>query len=247
MTKRAFVRPATALAVTLVTVLALVPTTLAGRPSPPRAPITFAGYTWAVKSSAGKVGPGPNYFSSSTPNVWADGAGLHLRITKQGGRWYSAEVVLQGNLGYGTYRWTLASRVDSLDKNVVLGLFTWDDAPADAHRELDVEFARWGNAADPTNSQYVVQPYDAAGHLVRWTQPAVTTSSHSFTWSPTNVAFQSTSGGSTIGSWTFGGTGIPHPGAENTRMNLWLFQGKAPSNGQPVEVVISNFEFIPSP
>jgi hypothetical protein len=28
-------------------------------------------------------------------------------------------------------------------------------------------------------------------------------------------------------------------------MNLWLYQGHGPTNGQPVEVVISNFEFIP--
>lgn len=164
---------------------------------------------------------------------------------KANGRWYSAEVVLQANLGYGTYRWSLASPVGSLDRNVVLGLFTWDDAPTDAHRELDVEFARWGNAADSTNAQYVVQPWDVTGHLVRWTQPAVATSAHSFTWSPTSVAFLSTSGGSVIGSWTFTGTGIPHPGAENARINLWLYQGKAPSDGQSVEVVISKFEFIP--
>lgn len=87
-----FARTSTALGAALITVLALAPITLAGKPSPPRAPIGFAGYTWAVKSSAGKVGPGPNYFSSSTSNVWVDGAGLHLKITKAKARWYSAEV-----------------------------------------------------------------------------------------------------------------------------------------------------------
>lgn len=245
MIKRAFVRPATVFALSLVTVLAVAPTTLAARPSPPRGPISFAGYTWNVKSSHGKVGPGPNYFSNSASNVWVDSAGLHLKITQSKGRWYSAEVVLQGNLGYGTYRFTLGSSVGSLDPNVVLGLFTWDDAPADAHRELDIEFAKWGNAADPTNAQYVVQPWDSTGHLVRWTQPTTTASAHSFAWSPTSVAFRSTAGTSTIASWTFTGAGIPHPGAENARIDLWLYQGNAPSNGQPVEVLISKFEFIP--
>jgi hypothetical protein len=28
-------------------------------------------------------------------------------------------------------------------------------------------------------------------------------------------------------------------------INLWLFQGNAPSNGQPVEAVIAGFEFTP--
>jgi hypothetical protein len=234
------------LVLALATLLVLAPTAQAGRPNPPRGPISFAGYTWAVKSSAGKVGPGPNYFSNSTSNVWVDTAGLHLKITQSKGKWYCAEVVLQGNLGYGTYRWTLGSSVGSLDPNVTLGLFTWDDAPADAHRELDIEFAKWGNAADPTNAQYVVQPYDSPGHLVRFTQPTATSSVHSFTWRPSFVGFSSNAGSSAVASWTFSDTaGIPHPGAENARINLWLFQGHAPANGQSVEVVISNFEFIP--
>lgn len=32
--------------------------------------IDFAGYQWFVKSSATPVGPGPNYFSDTTNNVW---------------------------------------------------------------------------------------------------------------------------------------------------------------------------------
>jgi hypothetical protein len=247
MTSRAFGRLVGVLSLSVVAALALTPVVLAGRPAPPRAPISFAGYSWAVKSSAGKVGPGPNYFSSSPSNVWVDSAGLHMKITRSGGRWYSAEVILQRNLGYGTYRWTLGSSVGSLDRNVVLGLFTWDDANTDNHRELDVEVAKWGNASDPTNAQYVVQPYDAAGHLVRWTQPTTAPTSQAFTWTPSSVAFETKAGASTIQSWTFTGSGVPRPGGENARINLWLYQGRAPANGQPVEVVISNFEFIPAP
>ena len=112
------------------------------RPSPSRA-ITFSGYTWDVKSSAGKVGPGPNSFSNSASNVWVDASGrLHLRITLSKGHWYCAEVVNRQSLGRGTYAWTLDSPVDALDPNVTLGLFTWNDDPAYNHRELDVELAR---------------------------------------------------------------------------------------------------------
>jgi len=28
-------------------------------------------------------------------------------------------------------------------------------------------------------------------------------------------------------------------------MNLWLYQGRAPKDGQPVEVVVNRFEFAP--
>ena len=78
--------------------------------------IQFSGYTWMVKKSAGKVGPGPNYFSDSTANVFVDTAGrLHLRMTKSRNKWYCAEVICTQSLGYGTYRFYLDSAVDALD------------------------------------------------------------------------------------------------------------------------------------
>ena len=222
----------------------LASTVAAGKPLPPPADVSFAGYQWAVKQSAGRVGPGPNYFSGA--NVRVDAAGLHLSITKNGNKWHAAEVINRASLGYGTYTWTLASPVNALDPSVVLGLFTWNDDPAYAHRELDIEFARWSNAADPTNAQYVVQPYDSTGHLRRFVQPAGGPSTHSFRWSPGSVAFESRrADGSVIHAWSYAGPDVPLPGGENARMNFWLFRGARPTNGQPVEVVISSFNYTP--
>jgi hypothetical protein len=55
-------------------------------------------------------------------------------------------------------------RVDKLDPNMVLGLFTYDSDPAFNNREIDIEASRLGNAADPTNAQFVVQPYTICRH-----------------------------------------------------------------------------------
>jgi hypothetical protein len=216
------------------------------RPSAPRT-IEFSGYTWTVKASAGKVGPGPNHFSSSSRNVWVDAEGkLHLRITSSRGRWYCAEVVNTQSLGRGTYTWMLDSPVDALDRNVVLGLFTWNDDPAYNHREIDWEAARWGNAADPTNGQYVVQPWDGDGNLQRiLLTPGASPSTQSFTWGVRSVSFASSS--ASPASWTYAGPDVPPPGGENARMNLWLFRGAAPSDGREVEVVIRSFQFQPLP
>jgi hypothetical protein len=108
-----------------------------------------------------------------------------------------------------------------------------------------VEFARWGNAADPANGQFVVQPYDRTGNLLRITQPAgVASSSRGFTWGPTSVVFASSS--ASPGSWTYNGLDVPQPGGEHARMNLWLFRGAAPTDGQQTEVVISSFTFTPA-
>jgi hypothetical protein len=213
--------------------------------------IAFSGNTWMVKKSSNKVGPGPNLFSDSAANVWVDDQGkLHLKITRSGNRWQCAEVINMASPGFGTYRFYVDTPVDNLDKNVVLGLFTWNDDPAYNHREIDIEFARWGNGSDLTNAQYVVQPYDLAGNLVRFTQPPSTPQSiHSFRWSSGSVSHRSVKGtdaaaGALIAEHTFT-SGIPQPGGENARVNLWLYQGRQPSNRQPVEVVISKYEYLP--
>jgi hypothetical protein len=230
---------------TLLVCLALVAASAAAQAQYPRV-ISFSGFNWSVKTSAGRVGPGPNYFSDSVNNVWVDAQGrLHLKITKVGGRWNCAEVVCQSSLGYGTYRWTLDSAVDALDRNVVLGLFTWNDDPAYNHREIDIEFSRWG-AANNQNAQYVVQPYTNAANIVRWNMPAgYPQSTHSFDWSASSIDFLSLGGATTLQQWAYAGPDIPVPGGENARVNLWLYRGSAPSNRLPVEVIISRFEFVP--
>ena len=209
--------------------------------------ITFSGYTFLVKTSSGKVGPGPNYFSDSTDNVWVDGSGLlHMKITRQGNRWNCAEIILTNSFGNGTYRFYLNSPVDSLDPNVVLGLFTWDDDPAYNHREIDVEFSRWSQKKN-LNAQYVVQPYTDPRNILRWNEPpSLPQSVHTFQWTASSVNFASFAGNSpyvTPFLQTSMTNGIPVPGGENARINLWLDQGRAPTNRQSVEVVFSKFEF----
>ena len=39
---------------------------------------------------------------------------------------------------------------------------------------------------------------------------------------------------------------IPVPQDENIRLNLWLYRGQPPSDAREVEVIIKQFEFIPS-
>jgi hypothetical protein len=210
--------------------------------------ISFSGIDWTVKSSQGELwGPGPNNFSDTLNNVWVDEQGrLHLKITNEGGVWKCAEVIAQQSFGHGTYRFTLATDVADLDPNVVLGLFTWNDDPAFNHREIDIEFSRWGDPGDPTNAQYTVQPYTASANLKRWMlNPGYATTAHSFRWTKNSITFASSSGGNSLQQWNYTRrNGVPKPGGENPRINLWLFQGAAPQNGQPVEVIVSQFEYL---
>ena len=211
---------------------------------------------WHVKTSDSKVGPGPNYFSNRADDVFVDDDGLHLTITKHGSRWWATEVISDLRVGYGRYEFWLASRVDALDPNAVLGLFTWNNAPDFANREIDIEFARWGDAVAETNGQYVVQPYSTPGNLHGFVQPAVAQSYHRFDWSPDSVAFASygitsTQSPTLITEWRYSGGDVPIPEQPadpppdtNARMNLWLYRGRS-SQKRRVEVVISDFKFQP--
>jgi hypothetical protein len=215
--------------------------------------LRFSGHDWNVKYSAdNRVGPGPNYFSDAEEDVWVDESGrLHLKIAHRGGTWYATEVSTQASLGYGKYVFYLASRVDQLDKNVVLGLFTWESvSPCDYHnREIDIEFAKWGVEGD-NNAQYVVQP--CPPHRFKW-DSSESNSTHGSDWRPSRAYFQSYQGhfafpvpeADAIDSWEYEGSCIPPAGVGNARINLWLDDGVAPSDGGEVEVVIERFEFLP--
>ena len=55
---------------------------------------------------------------------------------------------------------------------VVLGLFTWNNAPLAHNREIDIEVSRFGDERSPSNSNFVVQPYQLPRHLETFVQPA---------------------------------------------------------------------------
>jgi hypothetical protein len=217
--------------------------------------IQFSGLEWEVKQFEDRrAGPGPNYFSDDSENVWVDGAGrLHLAITFRDNRWYAAEVISKDSFGYGTYRWYVDSPVDVFPSNVVVGLFTWHDRARYNHREIDIEFARWNDPQHP-GGQYVVQPWDTEGNVATFAMPyGLPESTHQFSWSRKEVFFESLIGHraspsapvDVISQFFYAGSDVPRSGGENARMNLWLFLGDPPADGQAVELVISGFEFIP--
>lgn len=207
--------------------------------------VSFAGYDWSVKASTEPVGPGPNRFSDDLANVSLDGQGrLRLGIVNRRGVWTCAEVINRTHLGYGTYTWTLDADVTQLAPQAVLGLFTWSDDPQYAHREIDIEFSRWGNPSAMKSGLYAIQtgvlpPPLSSSFTLRRAGSSV----HTLTWTPGGVQFQSIAGGMTSG-WSHTGVGVPIPGDETPRMNLWLYGGRAPGPGV-LSVVVRGFSFTP--
>lgn len=221
--------------------------------------LKFSGLVWKVKSSATRVGPGSNYFSDSDDNVWIDNAGsLHVKISQREGKWYCAEIISKDSFGFGTYGFHVATPLAKLDPNITLGLFTWSDTREYSHREIDIECGKWGKINDTNNAQFVVQPYQNRGRLLRCHIPEDADAVlYSFMWQSDRVSFSCRGAGEptssvtaakdeTIKEWNFTGNPIPKPGDENARINLWLCSGRPPIDSDHTEVVIKKFEFLPS-
>ena len=209
--------------------------------------IRFAGLTWNVRD--GRGGPGPNQWSASTQSVWIDDQGqLHLKIRHVDGVWQCAEIWTQESLGYGEYVFQLASNVEIYDRNVVAGLFTYLD---DTH-EIDIEFSRWGVVSDPA-AQYVIQPGSRPGNLHRFNLGLTGDySTHSFNWREGSVFFQSFHGhgegghpparSQLIQEWLCKSRDIPKAGGEKLHINLWMYNGKAPTDSKEVELIIEGMK-----
>ncbi len=217
--------------------------------------LTFAGYTWEVRSGFG--GPGPNYWEPA--NVWVDEQGhLHLRLDYQAGQWRCAEVTMTNRLGFGRYQFWVEGALNTLDPQVVLGLFDYppSDVGPDGTNEIDIEFARWGHAANPPGN-YTVWPAQVG--LTQRTYAfdftlAGTYTTQRFTRQSQSVRFQSLHGhrddnANQFAGWLFRPRDplrrIPQAPLP-VHLNLWLFQGQPPQNGQSVEIVIHAFTFTPA-
>jgi hypothetical protein len=139
---------------------------------------------------------------------------------------------------------------------VVLGLFNYptSDVGPDATHEIDIEFARWGNASAPIGN-YTVWPTTrerkqqshSFGLLLNTDE-----STHVFTWTPTNVVFETFTRQDTmkqvLAQWRYEPkepelwiSQKPMP----VHLNLWCFQGRPPENGEELDLIIRAFRFTP--
>ncbi|MCU1235060.1 MAG: hypothetical protein JWP63_3027 [Candidatus Solibacter sp.] len=210
-----------------------------GGKTPPSVTISFSGYEWRVRDAPSDRG-GKNEYASS--NAWTDANGaMHLRIAKRDADFTCAEVSLMRSLGYGTYRFVVRD-ISQLLPAAVFGMFTWDYAGGEqGNREMDIEISRWGDPVSK-NAQYVVQPYYVAANVMRFTAPPGRLI-HTFQWQHDRAAFRTMSGSRVVAEHAFT-SGVPAPGIESVRMNLYVF--RAPHTFRDgAEVVIENFEYLP--
>ncbi len=200
--------------------------------------VDFSGYEWDVRQTPGTPGGSRNLYDPENVTVDKDGF-LHLRIAKKGAAWTSSEVDMPRSLGYGSYRFVVRN-VAHLEPAAVLAMTTWDDAGP--YREIDIEIGRWGESSGK-NAQYVIQPYYIPANVVRFLAPPGRLA-YSFVWEPGKVSFQTARDAHPIAAHVFT-SGIPSPGSESVRLNLYVFANQRNPLRHEVEVIIEKFEYLP--
>lgn len=231
----------------------------------PEATLNWAGYTWTIRSGTGN--PGNNNWSPN--NVWKDSSGnLHLRFTRNGSYYAGAELSTQQRFTFGKFQWWVDGSLDQLHRNLVLGLFLYDDEGMDGRNEIDIEYARWGNRyGNPGNfavypatklSQCSVTGWNlnSLGGCVRTFPVSLygTYTTQRFTWRSTSVYFQALNGFRNDdlypimaarynpGNYT---AAVPQRTLK-VHMNLWLSGNVCPTDlPASTEVVLKSFAYTP--
>jgi hypothetical protein len=197
--------------------------------------IYWSGYTWQVRPPG--VGlPGPNRWSNSDDIVTVnDDGSLQLSVMKKDGKWISGEIANTRSLGYGTYRWEIATDLSTLDPWTVLGMFTYDQFKLTTHNEIDIESTRWGRPSAQNGSvSYWYTGSQYFRRLFTFTdQPPYQVQ---FIWRPGKISFYASDRtGKALIDATFNEL-IPEPSQEVATVNLWQFKHHPPKSEQSVRI-----------
>ena len=172
----------------------------------------FSGYYFNYKNRLAPVGPGPNRFLGDSTAAWVDNEQkLHLKIQQKNGFWQCSEIISTKRFGYGTYQMTCETDIRNFDPMTVFGFFTWDDYSFQkaGNSEVDIEFAKWGDANDTLPVTYSVQPVifsNPAPYAERTHKPFIptkynaSTCTYTMQWTPDSIVWKSYVGESIFGA-----------------------------------------------
>jgi hypothetical protein len=217
--------------------------------------ITWSGYYWTVRDSAGyNEQPSFGPWSSSSQNVWVDPEGaLHLRITGDRGKRVSAQVTSTTPFGYGTYRLHVHLDSAGLDRWSVFAMYTFGARDANGNlNELDIEHGDVGVIHPNSTSQFVVQPYDVVGHLHRFAVPVGALDRiEEIKWFPNGVRFTVYDATNPlappIATWAFpNAKAVPQFAGDALNLSMWSLPKHGGPTVPPVnEAILDSLTFTP--
>jgi len=225
-------------------------TIVQGSGTPQFAPVgslKFSGYDCSVRTIESDKGGMSNRYDPE--NAWTDSSGaLHMRITKESGRWSCAEIFLNRSLGYGTYSVTVRD-TSRLEPAAVFSMFTFDESASEEHfREMDAVVGG-RDAVNRNNAHYEIQPLYIPGNLFTFSAPAgaLTFVLH---WESGHATFKTvrarsaSTGAQPVSEHEFT-SGIPAPGKAIPRLIFYVVPRDKYPMQKPSEVVVEKFEYLP--
>ena len=214
--------------------------------------INWAGYNWEVTDYHGT--------KFTTNNVWVDSQGkLHMKTIYENGKWECPNLVMPGNIGYGTLKWTVDTDIQNIQDSqnggnpyFVFAPFTYDNTLSNyAYGEIDIEHCKWGNPDLPSNTDWTIH---SADDHVEYKHITGANNTYTLTWNPNLIKFDVQGPSQPDMSFSYTNSSMIPPVSGNMQ---WLFyigewhweQGQAPPNNASyyeAEVVLSSFQYIPA-
>jgi PKD repeat protein len=191
--------------------------------------LVWKGFVWTARDGQGA----PQYNRWNPQGIYVDYLDrLHLTIKNVNGVWYSSEADNDIDYLYGKYTWTVDQESLNLDKNTVVGLFTYE-TDVDEH---DIEFSKWEDETK-NNTWFSNQPRPVYNAAVYPSEKVLC----SIDWQPYGCRYTIvTESGTTLADYT-DNDASPTTVAESLAMNLWLWG--APSNQAEIDITIYDFSY----
>ncbi|XP_055353258.1 uncharacterized protein LOC129599143 [Paramacrobiotus metropolitanus] len=210
--------------------------------------ISFSGFQWTVNPTSSKW---------NSDNAFVDEHGkLHLRLSKEDDGWQGALLTSVSKFGFGRYQFHVDARLDKLDPNVTFAMYSQPEHSPDS---VAIKFAKWGygdaeQVSYGMSNRFVNEPFlrtaTSVGHRFKLNGPNTT---HSFYRKRNSVLFRSQHGHENnnnryeIFNWN---CELPKEIDQQDEyapvtLGLSLYDGRPPTDGQEVEIVITSFIFHP--
>jgi beta-glucanase (GH16 family) len=206
------------------------------------AEIDWAGIKWEIRTGSGNPCATGIW---SEKGVWVDHHGwLHLKIVKlPSGQFACAEITALKRFGFGRYEVEVQGPIGAIDRNVVLGIFTYPpkDVGPDGTNEIDIEIARWGHSKAP-QINYTAWFRSRKGRRYARVQVPndLTDAAFRMIWQPEQVRWESSL--PNVKPFTLKGDIANQP--QLLKINLWLFKEQQPFNQQETEFIIKSLRYL---
>ena len=222
-------------------------TSAATTPGTPVSSVQWSGHSWDVTDYTDQV--------FTTNNVYVDPLGrLHMKLIYDGS-WHDFNLIQEDAVGYGTYKWTVASDVSNItdlrdggDPSFLFSPFLFDNTISQySYGEMDIQMSKQGDPNLKYNTNWTIW---SAGPQVRTNQITGAGNTWTLEWMPDHIKFSVQGPSQPYEEWIFTDDSKipPSTGAMKSLITIGQLTNAPPLNNASyyeAEVVLSNYSYTP--